>query len=125
MLHEEFDHAAWLADAGVCALRLGQVQLAVVRLQQASNETPQRWVARHVFAKLALAGALVVTRDRDAALAVAEDLLPRLAAIRSRELTDHFLGFLGEHVVPAFPGDGRCLALAGEAKRVLALDTWG
>jgi tetratricopeptide (TPR) repeat protein len=119
-LHEEFDRAAWLADAGICSLRLGDVALAVTRLRQAVNGTPQQWVARHVLATLGLAGALACSRDRDETLAVSKSLIPRLAATRSRELTDHVVRFLREGLMASFPDDRQCRALLGEAEASLS-----
>ncbi len=42
-LHEEFDRVSWLQWAGMCALHLGQHELAITRLQQALEELPAQW----------------------------------------------------------------------------------
>jgi tetratricopeptide (TPR) repeat protein len=118
--HEEFDRTAWLESTGVCSLRLGHVELAVDQLGKALEETPEHWVSRHVFATMGLATALACTRDRDGALAAAGGLVPRLQAMRSRELVEHFLRFLHRDLLGSFPSDGPCLALAAEAEESLS-----
>jgi tetratricopeptide (TPR) repeat protein len=114
--HEEFDRAAWLAEAGTCSLLLDPSDRATTLLQQAVNDTPPEWVARHALTAVALAGALIRSRDRDAALAVTRGVIPGLRMMRSRELTDHFIRFLRIGLLPAFPGDRECAALFHEAE---------
>jgi transcriptional regulator with XRE-family HTH domain len=89
---------------------------ATTLLQQAVNDTPPEWVARHALTAVALAGALIRSRDRDAALAVTRGVIPGLRMMRSRELTDHFIRFLRIGLLPAFPGDRECAALFHEAE---------
>jgi tetratricopeptide (TPR) repeat protein len=121
-LHEEFDRVAWLADAGMCSLRLGQTDLAITRLQQASNETPPRWIARHLSATIALAEAFAEGRDREATLAAAKWALSQLHALHSRELSGRLVHVLDAALTKSFPDDRQCLALIGEAQRTFEAD---
>jgi tetratricopeptide (TPR) repeat protein len=108
---EEFDRAVWLDSTGVCALRLGQPEQAASRFQEALEQTPDHWIPRRVFTTIGLATALTVRGDADEALAISDGLVPQLRAMQSRELTDHFVGFLRDGLLAKYPGDPHGLAL--------------
>ncbi len=121
-LHEEFDRVAWLESAGVCALRLRRLELAITTLRQALSEVPTHWIARRVFTTIALSTALACARDRDGAIAVAREVIPQLQAAQSRELTQHFTGFLYNGLPANFPNDKVSQHFAHEAEAILAVD---
>ena len=56
------------------------------------------------------------SRNGESAL---QGLIPRLHSMRSRELTDHFVGCVRTGLLPAFPGDRLCRALFNEAEETL------
>jgi transcriptional regulator with XRE-family HTH domain/tetratricopeptide (TPR) repeat protein len=120
--HEEFDRSAWLESAGVCALRLGDVDAAVGQLQRALNDTPVHWTQRRALTTIGLAKAFAFQGERDATLAAAYELLPQLEAVRSRELVDQFLHYVNEVLLTSFPNDINCLALIAEARTRLTDD---
>jgi transcriptional regulator with XRE-family HTH domain/tetratricopeptide (TPR) repeat protein len=119
-LHEEFDQVAWLEAAGVCALRLGHLDVAVDRLRNALDRTPREWTARCVFTVLALATASARTGDRAAAVAVAKGALPQLRAAQSRELTGQFAEVLRTDLAAGCPSDRECHALVDEVEAIAA-----
>jgi transcriptional regulator with XRE-family HTH domain/tetratricopeptide (TPR) repeat protein len=119
-LHEEFDQIAWLEAAGVCALRLGHLDVAVDRLRNALDRTPREWAARYVFTVLALATASARTGDRDAAIAVAKGALPQLRAVRSGELTGQFAEVLRMDLAAGCPSDRESQTLVDEVEAIAA-----
>src|SRR6266487_1541645 len=77
-LHEEFDRVGWLQWAGMCALHLGQHELAITHLQQALDELPAQWIRRYVSTAIPLVCALARRKERAATLAMAHKTLPQL-----------------------------------------------
>jgi DNA-binding SARP family transcriptional activator len=120
-LHEEFDRVGWLQWAGICALHLGQHELAITRLQQALDELPAPWIRRCVSTAIPLACALARRKERAATLAIAQRTLPQLKALQARALTQEFLHCLVEDVLVNFPQDTQCQAFVAEAERQLML----
>ncbi len=120
-LHEEFDQIGWLQWAGICALHLGQHELAITHLQQALDELPAPWIRRYVSTAIPLVCALARRKERAATLAMAHKTLPQLKALQARALTQEFLHCLHEDVLANFPHDTRCQAFVAEAERQLML----
>ena len=120
-LHEEFDRVGWLQWAGICALHLGQHELAITRLQQALEELPAPWIRRYVSTAIPLACALAPSKEREATLAIAHKTVPQLKAMRAQALTQEFLHCLHEDVLANFPHDKRCQVFVAEAERQLTL----
>ncbi|MDQ6789586.1 MAG: hypothetical protein M3075_02825 [Candidatus Dormibacteraeota bacterium] len=101
---DEFDRQAWLESSGICALFLGQLNLAITRLEQASRERPANRVARQVITSTALAAAFARAGDPEAARRTSSKIVPMLTAVKSAELNDYFLGFLHHDLLKRFPG---------------------
>ncbi len=120
-LHEEFDRVGWLQWAGICALHLGQHELAITHLQQALDELPAQWIRRYVSTAIPLVCALARRKERAATLAIAQRTLPQLKALQARALTQEFLHCLHEDVLANFPQDTRCQAFVAEAEQQLML----
>ena len=120
-LHEEFDRVGWLQWAGICALHLGQHELAITRLQQALDELPAPWIRRYASTAIPLACALASRKEREATLAIAHKTVPQLKAMRARALTQEFIHCLHEDVLANFPHDKGCQAFVAEAERQLTL----
>ena len=120
-LHEEFDRVGWLQWAGICALHLGQHELAITRLQQALEELPAQWIRRYVSTAIPLVCALARRKERAATLAMAQRTLPQLKALQARALTQEFLHCLHKDMLANFPQDTRCQAFVAEAERQLML----
>ncbi len=120
-LHEEFDRVGWLQWAGICALHLGQHELAITLLQQALDELPAQWIRRYVSTAIPLVCALARRKERAATLAIAQKTLPQLTAMQARALTQEFLHVLHEDVLANFPQDTWCQAFVAEAEQQLML----
>jgi tetratricopeptide (TPR) repeat protein/transcriptional regulator with XRE-family HTH domain len=120
-LHEEFDRASWLQQAGTCALTLGQHDLAAEQLRQALGELPPQWALRYVPTALSLVGALMHKGELDEALALARRTLPLVKAAQAPALTQEFSGYLQREVLAQYPNDTRCQTFVSETQRQLAL----
>lgn len=120
-LHEEFDRVSWLQQAGVCALTLGQHDLAVKQLRQALDELPSQWTLRYVPTALSLAGALIHRGELDEALTLAQRTLPIVKGAQAPALTREFTDYLLKGVLAQYPNDTRCRAFVRESQQQLAL----
>ena len=119
--HEEFDRTSWLQQAGTCALSLKQYDLATKRLQQALDELPARWTLRSASTAIPLASAFAKQKERNRALAIAEQTLPVIQASQSLTLIHEFMSCLKEDLLVCFPNDSRCQALVAVVQQQLAL----
>jgi tetratricopeptide (TPR) repeat protein/transcriptional regulator with XRE-family HTH domain len=121
-LHEEFDRASWLQQAGTCALTLGQHDLAAEQLRQALDELPSQWTLRYVLTALFLVGALMHKGQLDEALTIAQRTLPLVKGTHAPALTEEFTGYLQKEVLAQYPNDKRCQTFVSEVHRQLALN---
>ena len=119
--HEEFDHASWLQQAGVCALYLQQNDVAAKRLEQALNELPVQWALRYVSTAVPLAMAYARMRELDEALRIVEMTVPVVRSVQAPALTTEFQSFLEVALPKSFPGNERCQTITAEAQQQLAL----
>jgi tetratricopeptide (TPR) repeat protein len=121
-LHEEFDRASWLQQAGTCALTLGQYDLAAEQLRQALDELPPQWTLRYVPTALSLVGTMMHRGDLDEALALAQRTLPLVKGAQAPALTEEFTGYLQREVLAQYPNDKRCQTFVSEVQRQFALN---
>jgi tetratricopeptide (TPR) repeat protein len=119
--HEEFDRTSWLQQAGTCALSLKHYDLATQRLQQALDELPAHWTLRSVSTAIPLASAFARQKERNRALAIAEQTVPVVQASQSLSLIREFKSFLQEDLLACFPSDRRCQTFVAEVQQQLAL----
>ena len=96
---DQFNHGAWLETAAVCALHLGQFDLAIARFNEALTALPEDWMARRVFVTIGLAGALASRGDREATLITVRETIPRLKVLQAQELNQHFRDSLAKLIV--------------------------
>ena len=121
VMHEEFDHASWLQQAGVCALYPQQHHLAAKHLEQALNELPIQWALRYISTALPLAMAYTRMRELDETLRIVEKTMPIVRSVQAPALTMEFQNFLSVELPKSFPGNERCSAITAEAQRQLAI----
>jgi tetratricopeptide (TPR) repeat protein/transcriptional regulator with XRE-family HTH domain len=117
--HEEFDHASWLQQAGMCALHLEQNEVAVMRLQQALNELPPQWALRYVSTAVPLAKAYARISELDEALKIVEATTPIVRSVQAPTLTQEFQSFIQGELPKRFPDNERCRTITAEAQRQL------
>lgn len=121
-LHEEFDRASWLQQAGTCALTLGQYDSAAEQLRLALDELPPRWTLRYVPTALSLVGALMHMGELDKALALAQRTFPLVKGAQAPALTEEFTSYLQREVLTQYPNDMRCQAFVSEVHQQFALN---
>lgn len=119
--HEEFDHASWLQQAGMCALHREQYPLAIQHLHQALDELPVQWALRYISTAVPLAKAYVRTNELDEALRIVEKTVPIIKATQAPALTHEFRSLLEIELPQRFPGNERCRAITAETQQQLAL----
>jgi transcriptional regulator with XRE-family HTH domain len=119
--HEEFDHASWLQQAGMCALHLQQHNVAAEQLQLALNELPAHWALRYVSTAVPLAKAYARISELDKALRIVETTIPIVRSIQAPTLTQEFQSFLEIELPKSFPDNERCRTITTEARQKLAL----
>jgi tetratricopeptide (TPR) repeat protein/transcriptional regulator with XRE-family HTH domain len=117
--HEEFDQARWHQMTGSCLLLFGKYQAAIVHLEQALARLPSEWLARRLLTLLPLADAYARLHERDASIAVAEQMTALLPVLDSKMLNQRFAEY--QHVLSkTFPRDAQVRAfLAGARQRLL------
>lgn len=120
MLHEEFDHASWLQEAGTCALLLKRYDVATEQLRQALLELPPQWSLRYVSTAISLSKALLHVGELDEALIVVQRTVPVAASIRAAILTQEFTSFLETDLLPKVAYDECRQMVVVEAKQQLA-----
>ncbi len=119
--HEEFDRNSWLQTAGICALHLGQYDIASTRLQQSLNALPQHWRLRYLSTAVPLVITLTRMKKLEEALALARQVLPVIQIVQSAKLTQQFIHYLQEELLIHFPNDHECLSFTKEAQGKLAV----
>jgi len=119
--HEEFDHASWLQQAGVCALHFQQNDIAASRLEQALSQLPVQWALRYISTAVPLAMAYTRMRELDEALRIVEKTVLIVRSVQAPALTQEFQSFLEMELPKTFPENERCRMITLEAKQQLAL----
>ncbi len=118
--HEEFDRNSWLQTVGICALHLGQYDIASTRLRQSLNALPQHWRLRYLSTAVPLATTLIRMKKLEEALALAQQMLPVIQIVQSAKLARQFIHYLQAELVICFPNNNECLSFTKEAQRKLA-----
>lgn len=118
-IHEEFDRASWLQQAGACNLILGNSDVAAKYLEQTLNELPSQWTLRHTTALIPLTIAYAHNGQREAVIATIQKAVRALQALNSPNMTKQFLGYLDEEVLRMFPGDQQLINLVDETHQRL------
>src|SRR5262249_10929575 len=106
--HEEFDRIGWLQWTGICALQLGQFELAIKRLQQSLNELPAQWARRYIATAIPLARALARVQERDRAFTIAQKTLPYVQTMSAKIFIQDFARFLHDDLLKNFSNDEEC-----------------
>jgi DNA-binding SARP family transcriptional activator len=119
--HEEFDRASWLQAAGTCAFHGGHYSRAIQHLQQAIDALPSQWVRRYLSTALPLGRAFAHLQEREASLAVAQQMLPLLKTVQAQTFTQAFADYLREDLLANFPHDSSCQMFIADATQQLAL----
>jgi len=90
---EEFDQPAWLLIAGKYALQSNQYETAKARFAEALLAIPQAWLLRRVMTATGLAMACARLGDREASVALTQELVPLIhstnAPLTNRWFTDY------------------------------------
>lgn len=117
--HEEFDQARWHQMTGSCLLLFGEYQAAIAHLEQSLAQLPDAWLARRLLTLIPLAESYARQRERDASIAVAEQVTMLLPQANSRMLHQRFIEY--QHALSkSFPRDPQVRALlAGARQRLL------
>jgi len=119
--HEEFDRVGWLQWSGICALHLGQHELAIEHLQQALDELPAHWTRRSVATAIPLARAFAQIHDRKRTLAIAEQALPNIKALHAETYMQDFVSYLYKDLLTNFPNDEYCQTFTTKTQQQLVL----
>ena len=119
-VHEEFDKLSWFQEAGTCALKLGQYELASSQLQLALTTLPPQWALRYISTSIPLAITQIRLKHAENALAIAQKTLPVVKAVQSVKLTQEFTYCLQAELAATFPNDSHCQAFVTEAQRTLS-----
>ena len=118
-LHEEFDRASWLQQAGACNLILGHSNIAAKYLEQTLSELPSQWTLRHATALIPLVIAYAHNGQREAVIATIQKAVRALQALNSPNMTNQFLGYINAEVLRMFPKDQQLIILANETHQRL------
>lgn len=119
-IHEEFDQTSWLQEAGICALKQGQYELAADQLQLALTRLPAQWTLRYVATSIPLAISQVRLKQAENALNTVQKILPIIKALQSERLAQEFMHCLHTELVASFPQNSHCQSFAAEAQRALS-----
>ncbi len=119
-LHEEFDRASWLQQAGACNLILGNSDIAAKYLEQTLSELPSQWTLRHATALIPLVIAYAHNGQREAVIETTQKAVRALQALNSPTMTKQFLGYIDGEVLGMFPKDQQLTVLAKETHQRLS-----
>lgn len=118
--HEEFDKLSWFQEAGICALKLGQYELAANQLRIALTTLPTQWALRYISTSIPFAITQIRLKHVENALAIVQKTLPVIKAIQSVRLTQEFMHCLQTELAATFPHNSHCQLFVAEAQRVLS-----
>jgi DNA-binding SARP family transcriptional activator len=120
---EEFDRSAWLLIAGKYALQSNQDETARARFAEALLAVPQAWLLRRVMTATGLAMACARLGDREASVALTQELIPLIHSTNA-PLTNHwFTDYLHQDLLGRFPADRAIQGLVVETCRQLPQPT--
>ncbi|GCF08394.1 helix-turn-helix domain-containing protein [Dictyobacter arantiisoli] len=103
---EEFDRTRWYQVAGSCMLNLKHYSSAIEHLERSLSLLPSTWINRRVLTLVPLAEAYARRHERDASIAVAENIITLLEEIDSSLLNQSFYNYQ-QILLKAFPRDQR------------------
>jgi tetratricopeptide (TPR) repeat protein len=121
--NEEFDRSAWLLIAGKYALQSNQHETAKARFAEALLAVPQGWPLRRVMTATGLAMACARLGDREASVALTQELVPLIHSTNAPLTTRWFTDYLHQDLLGRFPADRAIQGLVVETCRQLPQPT--
>jgi len=121
--NEEFDRPAWLLIAGKYALQSNQYEMAKARFAEALLAVPQAWLLRRVMTATGLAMACARLGDREASVALTQELVPLIHRTNAPLTNRWFTDYLHQDLLARFPADSDIQGLVVETCRQLSQPT--
>jgi len=121
--NEEFDRPAWLLITGKYALQSNRDETARARFAEALLGVPQAWLLRRVMTATGLAMACARLGDREASVALTQELIPLIHSTNAPLTTRWFTDYLHQDLLRHFPADGDIQGLVVETCQQLPLST--
>jgi len=121
--NEEFDRSAWLLIAGKYALQSNQYETAKARFAEALLAIPQAWLLRRVMTATGLAMACARLGEREASVALTQELVPLIHSTKAPLTNRWFTDFLHQDLLGRFPADGDIQGLVVETCQQLPQPT--
>ncbi len=103
---EEFDLSRWHQTAGRCMLLSQNYPAAIEHLERSVAELAPGWLVRKILTLVPLAEAYARQRERDASIAIGEQIVAILQPMGSAMLNQCFKE-LQQHMLKSFPQDQR------------------
>ncbi len=117
--NEEFDRPAWLLIAGKYALQSNQYETAKARFAEALLAVPQAWLLRRVMTATGLAMACARLGDREASMALTQELVPLIHSTNAPLTNRWFTDYLHQDLLGRFPAESDIQGLVVETCRQL------
>ncbi len=113
--NDEFDLSRWHQTAGMCMLLSRNYPAAIAHLERSVAALSPQWLVRQMLALMPLAEAYARQRERDASLAVGEQIANTLRTMDSELLNQRFME-LQQQMLKSFPQDKRVQAFVERAR---------